>query len=171
MVEKKQVLYDLRTTYNGPFLVEDFYAEVDNWISEEGFEKEHKSKKEHVTKNGKRIEWVTEVHKQLSEFHHAVIVLRAWLDNIKDTTIKKDGKKSVISHGEASITIDAFVQSYVHSGFWQTKPVYYFIRTLIDKFAYAFWTDRYDGAVNSSARDLFKRIRSFFELQRYKYDE
>ncbi len=169
MVEKKQVLYDLRTTYNGPFLVEELYAEVDNWINEKGFEKEHKSKKEHVTKNGKMIEWVIEAHKQLSEFHYAVIVLRAMLDNIKDATIKKDGKKLAINHGEAFISIDAFVQSYVHSGFWQTKPVYYFIRTLIDKYVYAFWTGRHDGVVNASARDLSKRIRSFFELQGYKY--
>ena len=44
MVEKKQVLYDLRTTYNGPFLVEDFYAEVENWIKEKGLEKEPKKK-------------------------------------------------------------------------------------------------------------------------------
>ena len=55
MAEKKQVLYDLRTTYTGPFIVEDFYAEVDKWIKEKGFEKEPKKKMEHVTKNGKKI--------------------------------------------------------------------------------------------------------------------
>ena len=40
MSEKKQVLYDLRITYSGPFLVEDFYREVDAWIGEKGFEKD-----------------------------------------------------------------------------------------------------------------------------------
>ena len=44
MSEKKQVLYDLRTSYNGPFVVEEFYAEVDNWIREKGHEKEQKKK-------------------------------------------------------------------------------------------------------------------------------
>jgi len=42
MSEEKQVLYDLRTMYSGPFLVEDFYADVDRWIREKGYEKELK---------------------------------------------------------------------------------------------------------------------------------
>ena len=36
--EKKQVLYDLRMTYDGPFILEDFYAEVDKWIDEKGYD-------------------------------------------------------------------------------------------------------------------------------------
>ena len=82
MVEKKQVLTDLRTTYNGPFQVEEFYAEVENWIKEKGFEKEPKKKMEHVTKNGKKIEWVIEAHHQLDDLHHGIVVMRALLDNI-----------------------------------------------------------------------------------------
>ena len=169
MAETKQVLYDLRTTYNGPFLVEDFYAEVENWIKEKGYEKEPKKKMERVTKNGKKIEWVIEIHHQLDELHHSVVVFRALLDNIKEAVIKKDGKKIRINNGDALINIDGFIESYVHSSVYQVKPVYYFIRALIDKFIYNFWSFKYDGAVNSDGRELFKRITSFFNLQKYKY--
>ena len=44
MAEYKQVLYDLRATYNGPFVVEDFYAEVENWVKKKDFKKEQKKK-------------------------------------------------------------------------------------------------------------------------------
>ena len=170
MVEKKQVLYDLRTTYNGPFRVEDFYAEIENWIREKGFEKEPKKKMEHVTKNGKKIEWVVEAHRPLDDLHHGVIVLRALLDNVKEITIKRDKKKMIINNGDAYINIDGFIQSHVHGSFYQNKPIYYFIRTLIDKFVYNFWTFKLEGVVAGDCHDLFKRIRSFFQLQKYKYE-
>lgn len=170
MSEKKQVLYDLRTTYSGPFVVEDFYAEVDNWIKEKGFEKEPKKRMEHVTKNGKKIEWVIEAHRHLDDLHHGIVVLRALLDNVKEAVIKKDGKKIRINNGDVLINIDGFIQSEIHGSFFQVKPIYFFIRTLIDKYIYNFWSFRWDGVVNSDARDLFKRITSFFNVQRYKYE-
>ncbi|MBI2653807.1 hypothetical protein HYX02_03260 [Candidatus Woesearchaeota archaeon] len=110
MVEHKQVLYDLRTTYNGPFVVEDFYAEVENWIREKGFEKEPKKRMEHVTKTGKKIEWVIEAHHHLDDLHHSVVVLRALMDNIKEVALKKDGKKIRINNGDVFVSIDGFIQ-------------------------------------------------------------
>ncbi len=170
MVEKKQVLYDLRTTYNGPFIVEDFYAEVDNWISEEGFEKELKKKGEQITKNGKKIEWVIEAHKHLDDLHHSVIVIRALLDNIKEVVVKKGKKNMRINNGDAFISIDGFIQSHIHGSFYQVKPIYYFIRALIDKYIYNFWSFKYDDAVQEDCKKLFKRINSFFNVQKYKYE-
>jgi len=170
MSEKKQVIYDLRITYSGPFLVEDFYAEVDNWINEKGFEKEHKKKMEHVTKSGKKIEWVIEAHSKMDDMHHVVIVLRALLDNVREIVLKKDNRKIRINNGNVLINIDGFVQSHIHGSFYQVKPVFYFIRALIDKFIYNFWSFKHHGTVGAECHDLFKRIRAFFNVQKYKYE-
>lgn len=170
MVEKKQVLYDLRTTYNGPFLVEDFYAEVESWIREKGFEKEPKKKMEHITKNGKKIEWHIEAHRHLDELHHSIVILRALFDNVKEVVVKKNNKKIKINNGDIFISIDGFIQSHIHGTFWQLKPMYFFIRALIDHYIYNFWAFKYDGAVQADCHGLFKRIRSFFSLQKYKYE-
>lgn len=170
MVEKKQVLYDLRTTYSGPFLVEDFYAEVEKWIREKGYEKELKKKMEHVTKDGKKIEWVIEAHKHLDDMHYGIVVLRALFDNLKEIAIKKNGKKILVNKGDAYINIDGFMQTHFHGSFWQAKPMYYFIRALIDHYIYNFWSFKYDGLVQGDCHSMFKTIRSFFQMHRYKYE-
>ena len=139
MSEKKQVLYDLRISYNGPFAVEEFYAEVDNWIREKGYEKEQKKKMEQVTKYGKKIHWVIEVNSHLDDLHHGIIIVRALLDNIKEVVVKKEGKKMRINNGDVLVNMDAFVESHIHASFYQAKPVYYFFRTLIDKYIYNFF--------------------------------
>jgi len=169
MSEEKQVLYDLRTMYSGPFLVEDFYADVDRWIREKGYEKELKKKMEHVTKNGKRIEWVIEINFHLDELHHGDIQLRALMDNVTETVIKRGKKKIRINNGDVLINVNAFLIAHIHGSFFQVKPIYYFIRTLIDKYVWNFWSDKWDGTVNSEGRELFKRISAFFEVQKHKY--
>ena len=134
MTEKKQVLYDLRTSYDGPFIVEEFYAEVENWIREKGMEKEPKKNMEHVTKNGKKIEWVIEAHRHIDDLHYGVVILRALLDNVRETVVKKNGKKIKINTGNVLISIDGFIQSNIHGSFFQVKPMYYLMRDLIDKY-------------------------------------
>lgn len=168
MVEKKQMLYDLRMMYNGPFVMEDFYAEVENWIKERGFEKEPKRKTERVSKDGKRVEWVVEAHHHLDDLHYGIVVLRVMFNNLKEVVVKRDGKKMRVNSGDAYISIDGFIQSHIHGSFFQVKPIYYFIKTLIDKFVYQFWSFKYDAAVNGDCHELFKRIRSFFNVQKYK---
>ena len=170
MSEKKQVLYDLRMNYHGPFLVEDFYSEVEKWIKEKGFEKEPKKKLEHVTKSGKKIEWVIEIMIHFDELNHGIVVLRALLDNVRETSVKKEGKKHKLNTGDVLIVINAFRESHIHGSFYQNKPVYYFIRTLLDKYVYNFWSDKYFAATRTEGEDLLKRIRSFFNLQKYKYE-
>jgi len=170
MTEKKQVLYDLFMSYSGPFKVEDFYGEVENWIRENGFEKEPKKKLEHVTKSGRKIEWLIEAQNHLDDLHHGVVVLRVLMDNVREVTVKKDGKKIRIDNGDVFLNVDGFIQAHVHGSFYQVKPVYYFIRALIDKYIYKFHSWKYDGVVDAAGRDLFKRTQSFFKLQKYKYE-
>ena len=170
MVEYKQVLYDLRITYNGPLVVEDFYAEIENWVKEKGYEKEPKKKMEHVTKHGKKIEWFIEIHRKLDELRNGVIVLRAYLDNVKEVIINKNGKKIRINTADAYINIDGFIQSIIHASYYEVKPIYYFIRALIDRYIYNFWTGKFDGQVAGDCHDLFKRIKSFFNVQKNRYE-
>lgn len=170
MSEKKQVLYDLRTSYNGPFVIEDFYAEVDNWIKEKSFIKENKKKMESISKNGKKIHWFIEITSHLDELHHGVVMLRVLMNNVGEVIIKREGKKFRINNGDVMVNIDAFIQSEIHGSFYQIKPIFYFIRTLIDKYIYNFWSFKWDDRVNSDGRELYKRLQSFFNVQKYKYE-
>ncbi len=169
MAEDKQVLYDLRTTYSGPFLVESLYEEIDDWIKEKGYEKEPKKKMEHVTNEGKKIELFIEAFKHLDELHKGVISLRVLINNLREVELKKGRKKTKVQHGNVYINIDGWINSHIHGSFFQVKPLYYFIRAVIDNYIYSFWQDKYDGVVNGDGRDLFKRLRSFFNLQKVKH--
>lgn len=97
-----------------------------------------------------------------------IIALRALFDNVKEIVIKKDGKKIRINYGDVLVNIDGWRYAMVHMGFWGMKPIYYFIMALIDKYIYHF-LNKHDSMIVDDCHDLFKRIRAFFGLERYKY--
>ena len=169
MAEKKQVLYDLKISYNGPFLVEEFYKEVDDWINENGYSKRNKTKSEHVTKNGKKIEWVIEAQSHVGSVYHGVVNLRVLMDNVRDVVITSKGKKMNVQNGEILANINGFLIGHVYGTLYQVRPINYFITQLIDKFVWNVYNDKYDGMINSQGRDLYKRIKLFFDKQSTRF--
>jgi hypothetical protein len=169
MSEKRQVLYDLRTSYSGPFVVEEFYAEVDKWIKENNYEKEPKKKTEIITKDGKRIMYLVEIFNHLDELSHGVIVLKASFDNVKEAAIKRSKRKFIVNSGDALIEINGFIDSHLHGSIYHVKPMFAAIRILLDKYIWSF-KDKFDGIVNNDGRKLFKHIQAFFNVQKFKYE-
>ena len=75
MVEKKQIVFDLRLSYNGPLSIEEFYKEVEKWMEEKGLQKDIKRKSEDVVSKGKKIEgvwWDSMYYKVFLKLHSLV---------------------------------------------------------------------------------------------------
>lgn len=171
MSEKKFVLYDLKVKYSGPIKVEDLFAEVDRWIEANHYEKEPKKHLENVTKDGKQIEWVLEIKRKLSDLAESVIILRVLFDNVREITIKKNNRRVQTNYADILVTVDGVLENHLRATWWHGKVVYQFIRTLIDRYIYNFWSFKYDGVIQGDAHNLFKHLRAFLSLQKYRYQE
>ena len=167
MVEKKFVVYELRISYNGPIKITDFYKEVEDWIKQRGMEKELKKKMEHLTPKGKKLEWTIEIWKNINTFTKGVVRLRSIFNNVKEIKIKRKGKTIKIQQADILIQIDGILETDL-SQRWEQTPLFYFLRALIDKYIWKFYTERYDGIVSGDAHDLHKTLQAFFNLQKIK---
>jgi hypothetical protein len=167
MVEKKIVVYDLRLSYNGPFKMEEFYKEVEDWIKEKGMEKELKKKMEHVTPKGKEVEWIIECWKNVTEYAKDVVRLRAMFHNVKEVDVAKGGRRMRINQADVLMILDGILETELAER-WEQKPLFYFIRTLIDKYIWKFHTEKYFDVVYADTHDLHRRLKAFFSLQKYK---
>ena len=167
--EKRQVLYDLRVAYEGPFVIEDFFDEVQKWAAKKGFTLEHKKKLENITKTGKELEWTIEIHHPINAETVSIVRLRVLIEKLRDVVIERKGKKMHLNNGDVLVNIDGFVHS-IYSNYWSKKPVYMFFRTIVDQYIYNFFQDKEDGIPVADAHDLYKAIKAFFHLQNYKYE-
>lgn len=169
MSDKKTVLSGLRVSYNGPIDINDFFKDVDNWLIKNNYEKEQKKYSEHLTDNGKQIDWVIEAHKELDRWHEGTLVIHALFNNVNVSSVKVAGKRKNITSADVLVVIDGLVESHLVESFYHRRPLYQFLVLLIDKYIYKFWSDKHDGKVGEEGRALFKHIRSFFSLQKYKF--
>jgi len=170
MVEKKQIVYDLNLSYNGPLLIEEFYAEVEKWMSEKGLHKELKRKSEEVEPKEKKIEWVIEAWNEPEKLVKLMVRLRVMFNHVKIHRIKRKGRNIRINQADVLITIDGFIEAEL-SRQWTNKPIMVLIRTLYDKYIWNIGMsniEKHEGTVNDNCYDLHKRLKAFFNLYKIK---
>ena len=170
MTEKKQIVFDLRLNYNGPLSIEEFYAEVEKWMSEKGLQKDIKRKSEDITSKGKEIEWIIEAWKSPVRAVKEVVRLRALFDKTKEVKLKRKGQNITINQADVLIVIDGFLETSL-TGRWTQKPLYSFFRTLFDKYIWMIGstvTEANEAPVAEDCYDLHKRLKAFFSLYKIK---
>jgi len=166
MVEKKIVVDNLRYSYNGPFEVTKFFNTVDKWMRQNDMEKELKKHLEEVTQNGKNIEWIVELWKQPADWMKVVVRLRVLFTNVTDVQIKKGDATRNLQQGNVLIIIDGFKETDIQ-GRWQQKPVFYFLRSIYDKFIWKTWTGKFENEVSDGCYSLQNNLQAFFKLYNY----
>lgn len=162
MTEKRQIIDALRLNYNGVFDVVELYREIEDWIVKHGMEKEIKKKREHVKADGKNIEWFIEIWKSPTDYAKIIVRVKALMSNIKDVEIVKGDSKINLNHGNVTIIFDGFIEQDI-KGRWQQKPLYYFIRSLYDKYVYKLWSNKFDKDVFNYCHSLHKVLDDFFK--------
>ena len=166
MAERHVVIDKLRLNYEGLFKVTDLYKTVDNWLREKGYDKREKMMAESVTKGGKYVEWIMEPWKKITDYATIVIKLRVILTDIQEVEVEIDNQKVNMNQGKARFVFDGYIETDYESK-WESKPLFFFLRTIMDKYIFKPYTVGFDSNAASDINDLNMRIKSFLNLYRY----
>lgn len=165
-MEKKLVVRDMVLKYDGLFSVKDLYKIIDDWLKENFYDKVEKENIEYVTPEGKYIEMRLEPFRIATDYVQYRIFMKIIMRNVKEVEVEIDKKKHKLNKGEVRIKFDAYLETDF-TGRWEQKPVLFFIRTLIDKYIYRLYTERFENAVEKDVTGLHTAIKSFLNLYRY----
>ncbi len=160
-VEKRFVVDGMQLSYEGVFSIVEFYKKVEEWISSKGKEKDIKKRLEHVEPEGKKIEWDVEIWEDITEYARVIVRMRALFDGVEEVEIKRDKTKERLNKGRVLIVLDGILESET-MGKWQQKPLYYFLRSLVDKFIHMFYTHRFDSRIVTDVDSLHTLLNDFF---------
>jgi len=166
MAEREVVVDHARLSYEGLFSVPELYKLIDNWIRERGYDKLEKKNIEKVTPSGKYIEIEILPWKKITDYAKNVLRLRITMMDVKEVELEKDGKKIKLNQGKIIILSDAYLETdYEHR--WEGKPIFFFLRTIFDKYFFKPYTQSYRENVLKDYNDLISQIKSFLNLYRY----
>jgi hypothetical protein len=166
MPEVKIVVDGIRFTYSGLFDIDEFFKEIDKWQDDNGFEREIKKKLQHVSAEGKRMEYNYEMWKRITDYVRPTIRLKVLFRDVVDIDVEREGTKRNMQKGHVLVLIDGFLVTDTHERWWQ-KPWYVFTRTVYEKLFWKYWQGRHDGAVSSASYSLYNKLFAYFK--RYKY--
>ncbi|MDP7323380.1 MAG: hypothetical protein QF632_01310 [Candidatus Woesearchaeota archaeon] len=166
MAEREVLVDKMRLTYEGLFSIYDMYKMIDEWFEEKGYDKREVKNIESVFPEGKYIEVVMEPWKKLTDYAKSVIKVRMIFSDIKEVQVEKDGMKVKMNQGRAHFVFDAFLETDYENR-WESKPMFFLIRTLYDKYFYKGYTSQLKGEVMDAVTELHARIKGFLNLHRY----
>ena len=166
MVERTVVIDKMRMSYEGLFKVTELYKLIDGWLRQKGYDKREKKMAESVTKNGKFIEWEVEPWKKITDYSKIVIGLRVIMTDIKEIEVEMDKTKSKLNQGKVDFVFDGYLETDYENR-WESKPLFYFLRTLFDKYIFKPYSVGYQSNAIDDVNDLHNRIKSFLNLYKF----
>tara|TARA_Y100000294_G_C8422388_1_gene283358 strand:- start:19 stop:519 length:501 start_codon:yes stop_codon:yes gene_type:complete len=164
--EKKLVVDTLNFNYEGVFSVLELYKEINHWLYERGYSLFEKKNSENITSTGRNIEFELRPYKSITNYAKNEIRIKIFMTDIKDLEVEKEKIKKKLNEGSVEIIFDGYVETDYENR-WENKPFFYFFRSLIDKFVYRIYTDKFENMIVSDIYTIHTRIKTFLNLYRY----
>ena len=170
MVETYFVVKKQTIKYKGILNVDELYLHIDEWLHSKGFDKVETKTEEHVEKDGKYVQLKLEPFYKFNDYCKEVLRINIHMNNIKDTVVNIDGHKINMQEGNVTIDTDGiFVTDYENR--WESRPFYFFIRSLIDKYIYRIYNQKYEAILKETMADFRANLKSFLNLYRFKIEK
>ena len=166
MPEREVVVDKLRLTYEGIFSVSELYKLIDEWFRWKGYDKRENKNIEIVKPEGKFIEIELEPWKKVTDYAKNVIKIRIQMFDIRDVEVEKDNTKLKLNQGKVHFVFDGYLETDYEAK-WDGKPIFYFIRTVFDKYLYKPFTTGFERGVKQDVMHLQGQIKAFLNLYRF----
>ncbi len=166
MAEREYVIEDVMLVYEGLFSVSDLYQLIDEWFRWKGYDKKENKNIEIVKPEGKYIEIEIEPWKKVTDYAKYVIKARMQMFDIKEVEVEKDKAKLTLNQGKVQISFAGYLETDYENR-WEGQPVFYFIRTLFDKYFYKPFTSGFQRGLKEEVTQLHGEVKAFLNLYKY----
>ena len=166
MAERQLVVDKERISYEGLFLVKDLIKLFYEWCSNKGYVP-IESKHSEVTKDdGKYVEIDFDPFKKVTDFSKNVFKIKLLCSNVTDIIMEQEGQKKKLNQGKIQLVFTGWLETdYEHR--WETKPIFYVIRTFFEKYVYGRFVAGYHTAIKKDLKELQDSYKAYLNLYKY----
>lgn len=166
MSEKRLVVDQLGLVYKGVFNVKALYKEFSNWFYERGYENFEKRNVENITQTGRNIQLELRPYKRVAGYAVNQIRIKITMTDVKDIIMNKGEERVRLNQGDIDIKLDGYVETDYENR-WENRPYFYFLRSLIDKYIWRIYTDKFENMIVADTHNLHTKIKAHLNLYRY----
>jgi hypothetical protein len=166
MAEIKILIDGRSLSYEGVFNIRDLYKTIDMWFKDRGYDKQEIKNWEDVSETEKQIVLEIIPYKKVSDYARIDIRIFMIFSKLMEIEVEKDNIKHKMNKGRAEFYFDAYlVTDYENK--WETKPIFFFLKNVFDKFIYRSYISNYDSEAIRDCTEIENEIRSFLNMNRF----
>ena len=169
MVEKKILVDDMRLQYTGLFEITELYRLFDQLIHERGYVKQEKKSDQFNSKAGRQIYLEIRPVKEFEQDFMSTIKVRIKMSDVRDVVKNVNGRKKEFNQGTIMMVFDGWTTTFYEFA-WETKPMFVFLRMLIDKYIYKISFGKYEGEIINDVHYIYDKIKAHLNLYKYAAD-
>lgn len=166
MTEKRLVVDGLELEYQGLFDLDALLKEIDKTTAEKGYSKSEKRRLEIARPEGKEFSIELRPSKSKSEYFILMLKIKVHITNIKEVEVLRGNKRTRMQEGKVSILFDAWTTTWYEFR-WEQKPLFYFLRNLVDRFIYQFHTDANLGELSDDCHYVYNQVKAHLNLNQF----
>ncbi len=167
MVERKILVDEEGLDYEGLFNLLELYSVIDDFIKIKGYDKFEPLNEENVHPTGKEIHIVVRPMKWHTDYVRKVLKIDVQFSEVKEVETEVDGVKVKLNQGKIKILYSCYLETD-WEGRWEQKPVYYFIRTLFEKYFMRMHMRDFESETRSDLNEIKDKMGSFLNLYRFR---
>ena len=165
MAERDTLVNKQRINYTGLFDAKGLFKLIDSYFEKLNYDKVELKNIEVVKPTGKFVDVEIEPYKAESDYSKSIISVRMIMSDLKQVEIEKEGMKIKVNQGKLELVFDAQVETDYENR-WESKPVYFFIRTLFNKYFLKPYTKTSHSNCASDLEGLVNKIKAFLNVYR-----
>ena len=166
MSEKQVVIDQERITYEGLFLVKDLIKIFYEWANDKGYVPLEPRHMETVKDNVKHVEIDFTPGKKVTDFSKNVFLIKLICSDVTDVVIEQEEVRKKLNQGKVQLIFSAWLETdYEHR--WETKPIFYVLRTFFEKYVYTPFVSGYFAAIRADIKALQDQYKAYLNLYKY----
>jgi hypothetical protein len=165
---EQRITYSKRTVkYSGLFEISEIHKFIRHWFDNHGFDFVEELTDEKILKNEKQIIYDYKPYREFSDFAKTVIAIDVKFLHVKDKVIEVEGIKKKMNTGDISFSVTGLIETdYLNK--WETKPFYYFLKSIFEKFVFGSQEDYYETYTNKMCDLFLEEFKSLLNMNRLK---
>jgi hypothetical protein len=167
MAEKRIVFSPTKIKYSGLFNITEIHKFIMNWFKKNDFDMVEELTCEQIFEKEKQITYEYKPYKKFTDFAKTYIYLKFNFDNVQDVTIELEGIKKKMHKGSLSIEVKGLLETDYENK-WETKPFYYFLKVVFEKFILGSHEDYYQKYTKKKCELFVEETKALLNLQRLK---
>jgi len=163
-MSERLIVVDLeQVSFEGVFDAKGVVATMKDWAFDAGYFIIEKKHGESVTQEGKWVDMDMEAIKKLTDYAKSIVKIRLQFQDVKDIVVERDGKKVKVQEGKVELTLSGVLETD-YEGRWESKPLFYVMRTIFEKYVLTPFVHGYERTVRHDLMLLKDNVKSYLNL-------